>query len=234
MSPAVRDRRVVPRRKPGRRPAARQKAARFVPPAPRSAPNSGPRTALQKHVDFFDADHDGRITLADTYQGLRRLGLGAVRSAAFAGVINAALGSSTSGGSEPHGGRRAHPRRQARERHRRLRQERALLPAQVPAALRAGTTPTATARSTARSWLGCSPGTRPTSLGHLGSRAEFGLLLDLAGEDRKGRRVLTRERLERFYNGSLFYQLAREVAAERESGGASLPGMIRTGIRTIY
>ena len=70
--------------------------------------------------------------------------------------------------------------------------------------------------------------------GHLGSRAEFGLLLGLAGQDRKGKRVLTRERLERFYNGSLFYQLAREVAAERESGGASLPGMIRTGIRTIY
>src|SRR5664279_4516193 len=61
-----------------------------------SAPNSGSRTTLQKHVDFFDSDRDGKITFLETYQGLRRLGLGAARSVVFGGVINAALGSSTS------------------------------------------------------------------------------------------------------------------------------------------
>ena len=43
---------------------------------PRRARESGMRTALQKHVDFFDTSRDGKITLA-TLRGLRRLGLGA-------------------------------------------------------------------------------------------------------------------------------------------------------------
>ena len=52
---------------------------------------------------------------------------------------------------------------------------------------------------------------RTDLMGHLGSGAEFGLLLELAEEKRKGRLVLTRERLEHFYKGSLFYKLADEV-----------------------
>src|ERR1017187_2126850 len=48
-----------------------------------SAPNSGSRTTLQKHVDFFDSDRDGKITFLETYQGLRRLGLRAARSGGF-------------------------------------------------------------------------------------------------------------------------------------------------------
>ena len=91
MSLADRGRRIVRCRNPGRRAAAAESGGRFVPPAPRSAPNSGSRTALQKHVDFFDTNHDGKITLFETYAGLRRLGFGAVRSAAFAGVINLSL-----------------------------------------------------------------------------------------------------------------------------------------------
>jgi peroxygenase len=74
---------------------------------------------------------------------------------------------------------------------------------------------------------------RTDLLGHLGSRAEFGLLLELAGEKRDGRSVLTRERLEHFYNGSLFYTLAEEVRgreagprrAKRPGGAATSPGM---------
>jgi len=31
------------------------------------------RPALQKHVDFFDGNHDGRITLSDTYRGTREI-----------------------------------------------------------------------------------------------------------------------------------------------------------------
>jgi hypothetical protein len=58
---------------------------------------------------------------------------------------------------------------------------------------------------------------RTDLIGHLGSRAEFGLLLELAGEYRNGNKVLTRARLERFYDGSLFYLLAEEVAARRAS-----------------
>jgi len=32
------------------------------------------KPALQKHVDFFDENHDGVITLDETFRGLRSLG----------------------------------------------------------------------------------------------------------------------------------------------------------------
>ena len=179
-------------------------------PAALSQPNSGARTALQKHVDFFDSNRDGRITLADTYDGLRRLGINALRSASFATVINAALGPSTSRSLTfsidtariqfaRHGsdtgvydsrGRFSSARFQALfDRH----------DADGDGAL------------DARELEGMFVRNRTDLMGLLGSRAEFGLLLEVAGEKRKGRLVLTRERLEHFYNGSLFYKLAEEV-----------------------
>jgi hypothetical protein len=64
--------------------------------------------------------------------------------------------------------------------------------------------------------------------------AEFGLLLYLAGEDQKVRKVLTRQRLKRFYDGSLFYQLADEVAARRADAGASLFTAVRASLEELY
>jgi peroxygenase len=46
-------------------------------------------------VTFFDRDNDGVITLSDTYSGLRALGFGGVASSGMAFAINGALGSST-------------------------------------------------------------------------------------------------------------------------------------------
>jgi hypothetical protein len=75
---------------------------------------------------------------------------------------------------------------------------------------------------------------RADLVGHLGSKAEFGLLLDLAGEERNGKKVLARGRLQRFYNGSLLYQIAEEVAARRASEWATLRGAVSRGIRELY
>jgi hypothetical protein len=77
VSIVARGRRIVRRHNPGRTAAAAESAGRFASPTPRSAPKSGSRTALQKHVDFLDTNRDGKITLSDTYCGLRRLGFGA-------------------------------------------------------------------------------------------------------------------------------------------------------------
>jgi len=233
VSLAARGGRIVRRRNPGRRATGAEGAGRPVVPAPRSAPNSGPRTALQKHVDFFDTDHDGRITLSDTYDGLRRLGLGQARAAAFAAVINAALGSSTSGApsltvdaGRIHAGK--HPSdtgvyaRKGRFSLLRFRRLFARYDADGDGALDGEELASLCADN------------REDLMGHLGSKAEFGLLLDLAGEDRNGKKVLTRGRLQRFYNGSLFYELAGEVAARRASEGATLRGAITSGIRDIY
>ena len=203
------------------------------PLAARSAPNSGSRTALQKHVDFFDTDHDGRITLFETYQGLRRLGLGAARSAVFGGVINAALGPSTSRApsltvdanrinagkhrsdtgiydEEGHFVQRSFDRLFARYDG----DQDGALDREDLARLFAGN--------------------RTDLLGHLGSVAEFGLLLSLAGEERNGRKVLTRQRLEEFYDGSLFYKLADEVEARRADARGSLSGTFRNNFEELY
>jgi hypothetical protein len=163
MSLVARRRRTVRRRDPRHPATGAEGAGRRVPPAPRSAPNSGSRTALQKHVDFFDTNHDGKITLPDTYHDAD--GDGALDGAELTRLL---------------------------------------------------------------------AGNRTDLVGHLGSKAEFGLLLELAGEDHNGRKVLTRERLERFYNGSLLYQLAEEVAARRASEQATPRGAVKSGIRAIY
>jgi peroxygenase len=228
---AARGKRTVRRRTRGRRAPGPLGAGR--PPTPRSAPNSGFRTALQKHVDFFDTDHDGKITLSNTYRGLRRLGLGAVRSTAFAGVINAALGSLTSGApsltvdaARIHAGKHRSDTgvydKSGRFSLPRFRRIFTRYDADGDGALDGDELTRLFAEN------------RTDLVGHLGSRAEFGLLLELAGEDRNGAKVLTRERLGRFYNGSLFYQLAEEVAARRASEWATLRGAVTIGIREIY
>ncbi len=77
-------------------------------------------------------------------------------------------------------------------------------------------------------------GNRTDFLGHLGSMAEFGLFLSLAGEDRNGRKVLTRQRLEEFYNGSLFYKLAAEIEARRADARESLSGALRNSFEELF
>ena len=233
MSLVARGRRTVRRHNPGRGATGAADAGRLVPPAPRSAPNSGSRTALQKHVDFFDTNHDGKITLSDTYRGLRRLGVGTVRSTAFAGVINAVLGSLTSGApsltvnaerihASKHGSDTGVYDKNGRFSRPRFRRLFAKFDADGDGALDGA------------ELIRLFADTRTDLVGHLGSKAEFGLLLDVAGEDRNGKKVLTRARLERFYNGSLFYQLAEEVVARRASEWATLSGVVRSGIREIY
>jgi peroxygenase len=198
-----------------------------------SAPRSGSRTALQKHVDFFDSDHDGKITFLETYQGLRRLGIGAARSAVFGGVINAALGPSTSGtpsltvdADHISAGRHASDTgvydRNGRFVQRKFDRMFARYDEDGDGAL--------DREELARLF----EGNRTDLVGHVGSLAEFGLLFSLAGEDRKGRKVLTRERLKRFYDGSLFYQLADEVAARRANAGTSLFTAVRSSLEDLY
>jgi peroxygenase len=186
---------------------------------------------LQKHVDFFDTNHDGKITLFDTYCGLRRLGLGAMRSAAFAGVINTALGSSTSGApSLTVDAERIHLGKHGSDTGVYDKNGRFSLPRFRRLFARYDGDGGLDGKALARLFAD----NQTDLIGHLGSRAEFGLLLDLAGEDRHGKKVLTRDRLERFYDGSLFYQVAEEVAARRASVWATLSGAVRGGIRELY
>lgn len=179
-----------------------------------SAPGS--RTALQKHVDFFDADGNSRITLAETYGGFRRLGFGCSRSALFAGVIHLALGPTTSGfPTLTIDSRRIHLGKhssdtgifdslghfQAASFNRRFNES----DEDRDGAL----TATELSRLLARR--------RTDWIGHMASWAEFSLLFGLAGETRGTEKVLTRERLASFYDGSLLHQLAANTAKSQTS-----------------
>lgn len=217
---------ALPARSPGR-------VTLSSPPSARSAPDSGSRTALQKHVEFFDTDYDGRITLLETYQGLRRLGLGAARSALFGGVINAALGPSTSrapsltiDARHIAAGRHGSDTGVYDEEGHFVRERFDRLFARYDGAEDGALDREDLAR--------LFEGNRTDLLGHLGSMAEFGLLLSLAGEDRNGRKVLTRQRLLEFYDGSLFYKLADAVAARRAKARAGLPSALRNGLEELY
>ncbi len=56
-----------------------------------------PLTVLERHVSYFDSDSDGQITMAQTYQGLRKIGVGAVTAGALTLLINLFLGYLTHG-----------------------------------------------------------------------------------------------------------------------------------------
>jgi hypothetical protein len=54
-------------------------------------------TALQRHASFFDPDGDGRVTVGQTWDGLRRLGVGFGLRLALTPIINGFLGYLTQG-----------------------------------------------------------------------------------------------------------------------------------------
>jgi len=174
-------------------------------------------TALQKHVSFFDGDGDGLISRFETTLSLRRLGMSNVKATAAALVIHLALGPATTGrwGSldvsvkdiklGKHGSDTGAFDAQGRF---------------VPEAFermfadfdanRSGSLCEAelTAMTAANSKL------RPG--GESASKAEFQLLLLLAAdasEDAGGKPVpaLSRTRLQEFYDGSLFFKLAKSA-----------------------
>ena len=56
-----------------------------------------PLTVLERHVSYFDPDGDGQITMAQTFRGLRNVGVGVVLSGLLTLLINAFLGYLTHG-----------------------------------------------------------------------------------------------------------------------------------------
>uniref|UniRef100_A0A0D9VKP5 EF-hand domain-containing protein n=1 Tax=Leersia perrieri TaxID=77586 RepID=A0A0D9VKP5_9ORYZ len=56
---------------------------------------AGETTELQKHVAFFDSDHNGIISFSETYEGFRALGFGIISSTLSATFINGDLGLKT-------------------------------------------------------------------------------------------------------------------------------------------
>jgi len=169
-------------------------------------------SALQKHVMFFDQDGDGKITVGETFDGLRELGFGYTRSSAFAFAINAGLGVAT--GAPWYAPLTVDIENIAKGKHDsdtdiydvdgrfnpvKFEQLFALYDTDRDDALSAEEFEVFYARN------------KEDEASSLVSTFEFGLLIELAGEKRvidgKETSVVTRETMERFYDGSLFYDL---------------------------
>ena len=57
---------------------------------------------------------------------------------------------------------------------------------------------------------------KESTAGAIGSKGEFDLLVKVAGESKNETKVISKERMLDFYNGSLFYKLAgKEVPSEK-------------------
>lgn len=176
------------------------------------APVARQRTALQKHVDFFDRNGDGQTRVWETYQGLRALKLGRLTSAGAALVINASLGVKTGSpwyswltiqNDGIHMGKH--------EGDTDVYDEQGNF---VQSRFNALFINFDKNRDDAlnRQELDDMMIARGNGKANIGSKAEFGLLLEIAGEDRPDGRVVTRKTLQALYDGSLFYTLAGEKA----------------------
>lgn len=168
------------------------------------------RPALQKHVDFFDRNGDGQTQVWETYGGLRALGVGRATSALAAPVINGALAYKTGApwyrpltvqNANIHQGKHDGDTDIYDEKGQFVQanfdrmfdlhdkdKDGALNETEIHDMLVANGNGNI----------------------HPGAKAEFGLLMKVAGEDRPDGRVLTRQVMSQFYDGSLFYVLAGE------------------------
>lgn len=172
------------------------------------------RTDLQKHVDFFDRDNDGDIQVNETYDGLRALGMGRGKSAVVSTVIGGALGRKTGAPwyspttvitSGIHHGKHG--------------SDTDIYDAKGHADFKAVEKEFTAHDADKNQVLDASElealmlSNREES-GEAAARAEFEMLLELAGEPTQvnGETVstLSKERFHQLYDGSLFYRLAGE------------------------
>jgi peroxygenase len=179
---------------------------------PIAAPTPKPvRTAIQKHADYFDKNHDGKVSLGEAYEQMRALGVGKLGAALGAVAGNAFLAHATGSC---------------------LRHPFTILTDKIAAGKHPGDTGNFNAdgtfnqanfdtmfatrdlnkdgslsQSEVKSMIAAD--SHGSKLGSVLSTVEFGLLMTTAGQPGPdGAKVLTRERLEQFYDGTLLYALS--------------------------
>ncbi len=172
-------------------------------------------TFLQKHLSFFDGNHDGQLTRSETAVGLRRLGLGRAKSEAVATFINVGVGVSTSDHwYDPT------TINLAKIHHAKHGSDTGIFDAQgdfVPEKFNQLFERFDTDKDQSLSQgeiTKMHEALKTDKVGDFASKGEFSLLMDLAGEPREvdgqPSKVLTRDTLQSFYDGTLFYKLVGE------------------------
>ncbi|WP_437966269.1 caleosin family protein [Sorangium sp. So ce260] len=180
----------------------------------------GDKTALEMHSAFFDRNHDGVITLRETYEGLRALGIGRALSASFALVINGVLGLPTSRSFVPTLSitlENIHRAKHASDTG--VYDKDGRFDPQKFDELFSRWDKDRDGALNARELVARTLGDRDLLdvFGFLASAGEWAVLYALAGKGGK----LTREQLRRMYDGTLFYELEREQQAARRSASAA-------------
>merc|ERR1712232_318066 len=170
------------------------------------------RTALRNHADFFDSNGDGIVTWAETEEGLKKLGFGPLRSNSLALGINLGLGTTT--GAKWYEPFNIYLENIAKGKHdsdtdiydiqgnfNSSRFGQILNNYDINGD-----------ESISESELEFMyQKLYDTALGSALSRFEFGLLMEIAGEEGGNEKRLTRGALEKFYDGSLLYIIANKT-----------------------
>lgn len=172
-------------------------------------------SALVKHARFFDRDGDGIITLGETFEGLRRLGIGRIKASMLALGIHLGLARQMKASwtlSLPieniHLGKHGSDTGVFDEKGKFSQSAFDRIFERFDKN-RSGSL----SKSEIDEMILAHAKERPG--GRLGSQLEFGLLLEVAAdrveiENGKAVPALSRERLLKLYDGSLFYELAGE------------------------
>lgn len=186
--------------------------------APENIPG---RTPLEKHAAFFDYNGDGLIEVQETGYGLTRLGIGWARAFVLARLINGPLSLATADRWIDKALFRIVIRNIPRGRH---PSDTGVFDAQgnfVPEAFErifdqfSRSKPGFLNEAEVFEMIRANRHLRPGWSGNLAARAEFGLLLQIAADGSDtvlGQTYpsISKERLRQFYDGTLFYFLARK------------------------
>ncbi|PIQ25853.1 hypothetical protein COW36_22205 [bacterium (Candidatus Blackallbacteria) CG17_big_fil_post_rev_8_21_14_2_50_48_46] len=174
------------------------------------------RTPLQRHVDFFDRNHDRTITLSETYSGLRALGVGRVTSALGAAFINGGLGFRTG---ETALSLKVNTDKIAAAKHDSdsdVYDQKGEFNAAKFDELFAKYDLNQDGALSREEFQNFRARNKESTAGGIASKGEFDLLVKIAAEPQKvnGKEthVISKERMQSFYDGRLFYDLAGEKA----------------------
>jgi len=166
---------------------------------------------------FFDRDGDGQITVSETQDGLMALGFGRLRSWVLATAINTGLGRIT--GAPWYSPLTIRVKNIAAGKHGSdtdIYDNRGQFNAQKFEQLFQNYDSNQDGCLSAQEFETFYMRNFEDSGSSTASRFEFGLLLEIAGENRSvygyETQVITRETLAKFYDGTLFFQLAGEQA----------------------
>lgn len=185
------------------------------PVAPKAPIDRTKYNQLQRHVDFFDGNRDGMITIKETRQGLRDLGIGRVQAFLSSLVINLGLASKTGHKTEIE---IANIHKAKHDSDTDIYNADGTFSAAKFQEMFDKFDKNKDGAMDATEFTTMRNAKKETKVGAFAASQEFGLLASFTADkkvvvDGKEVNALSRKQLEEFYEGSLFFRLAAERKA---------------------